>query len=660
MSCSVVIRTFSEQQLLAAHEAIDHFTSSRTNWVILLAQMQSGKTETFLLIACELVRLKYVESIVIFSGNAETELCSQLNDTSEKANSTFWRKYKRFIGDDDLYEDIQDSIIGGKKINIVWGTHKKTYSGPKENSLFIWEEAHYAQNKGQGPDKFITKLGISADGDQEILQRKNNFVLTVSATPFSELSDTFHLDQNKKVVKMQPGTGYTGVKDIRDSGRIISWKKMEDGLNEALSLERNGYKYAIVRVTNNSDKVKEIISSKGWEFVEYDSSIPLAERKKGTCRDPGYLAWTSMNNREAPTKNIVILIKGMCRMGKNIAKDHLLFAFESSKSPESDTILQGLLGRVCGYGHNNVKVYLSSKVVDSKDIDRYIELWDNAGVTVMPKNAKNLVNSPECSDKKDIIPLSIVVDRKCYNNHAKIKEYVKDSLANHPERFTNKNSNEEFNEIKNACADNTKILHAFAFKNGTSTRNSDKLQTIKNAFNNNQNKHVGTEDEVNIWFMKDCDENKVNGVIPGFETVYVTATVINTNYSSICKTTKKEVFAHNLEDGTKIVCNGGMPKLLSPETATEWKVMRDKLADFVEVSYNEDYFKGVVSFGSDPNGEPCGIYVNEKVFKELSDGGRIFKFIKLMGATLKIRKSRRQRNIDGLIELSSIQWSFDN
>ena len=47
-------------------------------WVTLLAQMQSGKTEAYLLVACEMYRRGRVDGIAIFSGNSETDLKQQL------------------------------------------------------------------------------------------------------------------------------------------------------------------------------------------------------------------------------------------------------------------------------------------------------------------------------------------------------------------------------------------------------------------------------------------------------------------------------------------------------------------------------------------------------------------------------------------------------
>lgn len=246
---------FSAQQLKAVDSAIKTFKEGKASWVILLAQMQSGKTDAFLLIACELLRMGLIEFIVIFSGNAETELCDQLTKTITDADSDYWVKYENFIGDFRLVRDFRKSLNSEEepKIRIVWGTQKSSYSGPSEKSLFIWEEAHFAQNVNQGPAQFLDKLDISADGTQYLLVNKGNFVLTVSATPFSELSDKIHLEQNKEVVKMEPGDGYIGVGFLLANNRIRGWDTVEQGLHEACSLPKNGKKWAIIRVTDKTE-----------------------------------------------------------------------------------------------------------------------------------------------------------------------------------------------------------------------------------------------------------------------------------------------------------------------------------------------------------------------------------------------------------------------
>jgi hypothetical protein len=671
---------FSPQQLKAVNDTIDTYKEGNIKWLILLAQMQSGKTDAFLLIACEMIRHGLIDSIVIFSGSAENDLCEQLKEkTIKNGNSDYWRKYENYIGEfidedpRDFANEFREILTSDfePKLHVVWGTQKSSYSGPNQKTLFIWEEAHFAQNKDQGPAKFLKNLEISADGSQSFLEEKGNFVLTVSATPFSELSDREHLHQSKEVIKMKPGDGYIGVGYLRANNRIRKWKTVEEGLNEACSLPRYTKKWAIIRVTDNLELVETTMKLRGWKCEKYDSSIPLSQRKSGDCKDSGFLAWKKMAAGRAPEEDTVIIIKGMCRMGKNINKTHLLFVFETSKNPASDTILQGLLGRVCGYGNSETIVFLSSKVVDGDELDRYIELWESDRVSIIPKKANNL-NNKSVSITDPIIPIVVKRDRNQFpsNDHrSDVINDVYDAFLNHPERIVNKNPNIIYDEIRDKYLstwnENKSKLFVNSLDKGKKTRGKDKALLIKNAFENNEAKYFGSGGgidsegtEIKIWVNKNIDELDT-------EVFYVMAATIHVNRREhrIPKTTKREVFAHRLEDGSEIVCNGGMPKLLSPSTATDWTAMCDELSDFVEVSRDKAYFPGVISLGTNEDGQPNGIIVTDKVLKELIEGGRIFKTIKNMGATLKVTKSRgpipKALKDKNLIKLASITWIWN-
>jgi len=434
---------FSGRQIAAAKEAVDVF-GSVVCYVMLLAQMQSGKTETFLLTACELIRLGLVQNVVIFSGNAEVDLRIQL-DSQLKGRSVFIRKYKKFLrkngmDDEDEREDFIDSVI--PKISIVWGSELDSCAGPTTDTLFIWEESHYAQSKTQRPDKFLKKIGVSGDGNGEVLQSNRNLMMTISATPFSELSDNLRHNQGKHIVKMEPGEGYVSVKSIRDSGRLKTFKNYADGLRAALSLPKDGKKYGIARITTkNEETVRRIAEEYGWQCVVFDS---LA---KGNEKDEGERVWNSMAN--APAVNTIILIRGKCRMGKNLEKKHLSFVIETAKMSKTDTVLQSLLGRVCGYseGSDKVMVYLSEKIVRSGEIDRYIEMWENPGVTVIPTNACNMTTK-KVTPMIPIIPIRIEIDRNIYptNDRECLLRCLKDNFESR--NVLNRNSERALEEVR--------------------------------------------------------------------------------------------------------------------------------------------------------------------------------------------------------------------
>ena len=81
-------------------------------WVMLVAQMQSGKTGTFLLVAAEMLREGKVEKVIIICGNSEKELKAQL----QKDMREFRPKYRKYLKDDSKVEIVN---VHGKGFKLL-------------------------------------------------------------------------------------------------------------------------------------------------------------------------------------------------------------------------------------------------------------------------------------------------------------------------------------------------------------------------------------------------------------------------------------------------------------------------------------------------------------------------------------------------------------
>jgi len=388
-------------------------------WILLFAQMQSGKTETYMFAAAEMIRTGQVQYVVIFSGNQETELRDQIPENFE----AFCTKYRQYLVENNLgnSETERGQIMDKLKKNfgkankgkdstvrIVWGTELKKYNGPKTDTLFIWEESHYGQSLDQEVDSFLRTVGISADGNVDILREKRNYFLSVSATPFSEMSDLKHDNQSKKLVIMKPVSSYNSVEKMWNEGRIHSYSVLEEGLTRALTRataeSSASKKFAVIRssLTNEKDIVA-LVRQAGWKIAYYNS--------KQMCKIDGVEYDNLDFMSTAPSKNTCIILKGMCRMGKQLKKDHLSFVFETSGNSKTDTSLQGLLGRSCGYGNSmNVQVYLPASFCEGGDIQRYISLVNDDEIKIMPKKAMNLKGCRNTLDA--IIPVRLDMPRE--------------------------------------------------------------------------------------------------------------------------------------------------------------------------------------------------------------------------------------------------------
>lgn len=384
-------------------------------WILLFAQMQSGKTETYMFVAAEMIRTGKVQHVVIFSGNREKELRAQIPENFE----AFCTKYQAYLAENNLGNSESDRIQimnklkknfekGNKgkdsTVRIVWGTELKKYNGPKTDTLFIWEESHYGQSLDQEVDAFLRTVGISADGNVDILREKHNYFLSVSATPFSEMSDLKHDNQTKKLVIMKPVSCYNSVEKMWNQGRIHSYTGLEEGLTRALTSVTASKKFAVIRSSLTNEKnIVALVRQAGWKIAYYNS--------KQMCKIDGkeYDSLDFMST--APSKNTCIILKGMCRMGKQLKKDHLSFVFETALTSSDDTELQGLLGRACGYGNSmNVQVYLPANFCESGCIQRYISLANDDEIKIMPKKAMNLKGCRNTLDA--IIPVRLDMPRE--------------------------------------------------------------------------------------------------------------------------------------------------------------------------------------------------------------------------------------------------------
>lgn len=654
-------QAITSEHINAANDIMDSFHHGR--WTILIAQMQSGKTFTFLLLAYELLRIGLIDSVVIFSGNAELDLKSQIKDKVDGKDAEFHVAYIEYLMDIHQIRYREACSISANiksKFEVFWGTELKKYDKTPSKTLFIWEEAHFAQSKKQNPDKFLKRLNISADGDVSCLEEHQNFVLTVSATPFSELSDNIHHSPNKKVVYLRPGQSYNSVKTIRDTKKLVPFNSLDDALNQALRTSRSRPMYALVRITkSNEAKVISIINANNWNYIVYDSLGSEETVKKGKE------AWKNMKN--APEKDTVILLRGMCRMGKNLEKSHVLFVMETAKSANTDTILQGLLGRVCGYsqGSSQIDVYIHQKIVNSGEIDRYIELIDNLELTgkvnVLPNKAMNITGSKVFKTLHPIIPFVVEnVDLSTLPRQKQIVEQVYDKIMRGEDVDCSKTQESQFQEICNKIQkfrdfgksdeleivvhnmnNHGKTLAEFKRKFAKSRKANSELPEYLHFTGVEKRGTQLKEGRIINFFCYKEDDNEA-GIKAGSVVVYGVTETHNEYYNGqtkVPRTTENEVFFHTLQDGTEQVSNGGFTILLPLTSCNNVDVMGEYVVDFVEIAQRFPNARSINSQWDAKEKQHKGIILSKKVEKSLMPGGEIYEVVHSKGYTLALNKA---------------------
>jgi len=388
---------FHQEQMDAGSQIIDKFTQEQP-FTILLAQMQSGKTGTYLFTGFEMVRRDIVDRVVIICGSSDTSLRSQTKSDLDTALKAFQMETLR-------NQDIEGvTNLLGAEIGVFFSQDLAKIGEIGETTLIIHDESHMAQSKNNIPfKKFYLKNNLEKAllGDFTLLKEKNNYILGVSATPFSEIvankkvrtSDWTSEESDllgdidldpKNFFFMQPGQGYIGVPDLllNNSIKFEAENIKTDSCDHIASILRKGSvkyhkKYIVVRslrAEKDKDMMETIATSCGYNYV----SIFGGEN-------------TSLDfMKTEPFDTTLVHICGRFRMGQVVPKRFIAMVYEQSANPNADTILQGLVGRMCGYvaagSHTDVDIYVSPKAEEL--ICKYGRAWSEGNMDTLSEVTK--------------------------------------------------------------------------------------------------------------------------------------------------------------------------------------------------------------------------------------------------------------------------------
>ena len=687
-------------QISAANKIIAAFKDDEYHWAVLVAHPQSGKTQTFYYVACNVLctnpRIKYVK---IICGNAEKELSDQLR----ASKTEFIRLY---VQNEVRHPDMVEETIAHleSRIEVLCGadlTHSAPHPQIACDTLFIWEEAHCAQDKTNRPHKYLQSQHITADADVSNLEgERNNYVLTVSATPFSELSDYHHYGQKKRIVRLEPAEGYKGPRQFLDSGAIVQFdprlsqaQVVAQAIQEAPVTEAP--KYAIVRVrdSKDSDNMSDCIrvaGELGWAHRVYDANTKY--NQPGSMQSMDELA-------VAPHCNTVIFIRGMCRMGKRVPKAHISFVVETSKGSKTDTVLQALLGRMFGYHDNmNIRVYISRKV-KMDDIRRYVDMMEapDNELQVMPRSGKNLVAGTSQCVNGWYYNMPIIV-RHRHNNadeddamDPNAPEYDRDlairaiQTAFQSGDIVNCNCAEQTAEIREQVTRLTAEPHRMNYMyliNRTTGRLNvtyrDVPEKVRESIDNQiamipggagcgfeSNDEDGVQ--INVWRCNTNQFSASHGLHRGDLIVYTRTRAPSPQqqmHGRIAHTSGLETFHTQQEDGSVVIGNGGYSIPLAVETSYNAETMQRNLCDLIIASQVEDSLQRPKCVTSNHDGVSAwkGIIVTVEIMQALQRGGAIYEYIRREhGATLKLTKApgRELKSLknSGNARLIKIEWA---
>ena len=687
-------KRFSEEQKDAAYRILYNFDS--VNSVILLAQMQSGKSDTYYFVAFECIRQKMVDHVVIVLGFSDKELVEQTKDYSSS-----WDLYDAFLEETiglcrDDRNDLRDHIK--VIIDVVYGTELTNPSRDEfNNTLFIWDESHYAQNQLNRPFKYMNAIGVPVNGDMSILTMRNNFVLSVSATPCSEISDKVHENQQKAIVMMQPGKEYIGVEQFYEKKKIIGFKDWKKELPK-LFLEQKAEHFpsiSIVRVHgNNAEVAIKIAIDANIAYEVYDG-----EQRALTKKSHDATKMQSLNDlKNPPSVHKCVIIKGMLRMGKRLEKPHISFVMETSQQSNTDVVLQGLLGRVCGYHINpEIRIYISDAILKitgtgvnkMNEIERYIKMMKGTkddDITTMPMRATNLMGGMGKPHVWEMaVPIVVPPQPKLTHEEKKdkdAKEYRIEKLKKHIEGHilnktaNNSNGPDATHEIANqfSLISDKNLIVKKINKNKTTVNETfrEMPQLLSNSISNGisidktpSGCGFASDNDtlnINVWEFNTNEYRDIG--FPDGTLVVCARTKIASNKKFIPRTTGLEAFTISREDGDIIEGNGAFTIHAPVDTCNNVDIMQQHIINMITVSRMDlrgETMPRCITSNQVEGNKWKGIIVNSVVQAALEKNGVIYNFIfENYGEKIKIKKVSG-KTPECLIEsgksrLSKIEW----
>ena len=379
--------TFRANQKLAAERIVQAFTTH--HYVLLWALCQSGKTGTFHWAAKQMLAAGTVKRVYLLCGSAEVCLRTQAEADAVACNP---------------------GPGTSSTVQVIFRPSFKKTRLDIEDALIIIDESHLDQSKGMELDQLLTRHGLVLTGDCPTAVANRCRILSVSATPYAEVSALHSrlaagLVADKAIVRLEPGTGYYGIEQFLRDGRIKTTQEDLDLSTASLPeiarfLKRPEFalKWNIMRVKNSihlraiTKAAKSVgIFVKSYTAKSTDLAITQDEKdlrvkeqkaraERNTPKAKQTVAWKAAIEAKAemdhpwlgvaPLRTTVILLKDRLRAGKVVPKDHIGFVWEDSASSKTDVLVQALLGRMCGYygaGTYKPMIYLPKAVLEEHE-----------------------------------------------------------------------------------------------------------------------------------------------------------------------------------------------------------------------------------------------------------------------------------------------------
>ena len=198
-----------DQQLVAAEQVLAHWHRGE-RWVVLCAQMQSGKTGV----------MRHIGWLLNCSAASEA-LRSALGLGRPEGEEVVY--LMQHLSDSTLLRQTVDAMsgaIGAGRIFHSPACHKfeAGLAAAGNCKVIMLDESHWGTDAGGRIAEFMAAVGAPMTADETAMRTTGGYVLSVSATPFSELGAA--AARGRAVVKMLPGDAYHSLRSMIDSGLL--------------------------------------------------------------------------------------------------------------------------------------------------------------------------------------------------------------------------------------------------------------------------------------------------------------------------------------------------------------------------------------------------------------------------------------------------------
>lgn len=396
---------FQNQREIGDKIAIAYKNNDKLLISLVVASTQSGKTGVSVALIDKFIDIYDINiktNVFIITGLSD---CSWVEQTKERIpeimrNHVFHRNHLV----NDKTEQFQKKLkLAGKNI------------------LIIIDEVHLASSKNNDIYKAFEKAGLV---NLDYLFNNDIKIVEFSATPCDGLTALQKWKEHTEIFKLKNADNYMGGIDLYNLSRVKQFKNLtyEEKKKNLSEVEHNIRELKTNYIENFDNKDYSIpgysiIRTKGlglatqckedfirifdrpdkYDFINFDSNNELKDLKNLNHYLINQLSDEDIekNNFNAllkikPKKHTFIFIKDKFRCAKTLNKKHLNLVYERFVDmPSLHVIIQGLLGRCCGYDDNG-RTLIYTDLNTIKEYDKYIK---NIDTIDWDKNIDNNFNS---------------------------------------------------------------------------------------------------------------------------------------------------------------------------------------------------------------------------------------------------------------------------